>query len=108
MDTPELSTPDLFAHREALRLPASKVVDWSARAWFSISSPCSRSTRSWLWSIPKPTESGPAWTARVASTVSPMEVVARTSFCPLVIRMGESVSLPSARWLGPGPRGWAA
>jgi len=27
MDTPELSRPDLFAHREALRLPASKVVE---------------------------------------------------------------------------------
>jgi hypothetical protein len=27
MDTPSLSRPDLFAHREALRLPASKVVE---------------------------------------------------------------------------------
>ena len=27
MDTPELSRPDLFAHREALRFPASKVVE---------------------------------------------------------------------------------
>ena len=27
MDTPELSRPDLSAHREALRLPASKVVE---------------------------------------------------------------------------------
>jgi hypothetical protein len=27
MDTPELSRPDLFAHREALRLPASKVIE---------------------------------------------------------------------------------
>ena len=27
MDTPLLSRPDLFAHREALRLPASKVVE---------------------------------------------------------------------------------
>jgi hypothetical protein len=27
MDTQELSRPDLFAHREALRLPASKVVE---------------------------------------------------------------------------------
>jgi len=27
MDTPLLPTPDLFAHREALRLPASKVVE---------------------------------------------------------------------------------
>ena len=27
MDTPELSSPDLFAHREALRLPASKVAE---------------------------------------------------------------------------------
>jgi hypothetical protein len=27
MDTPELSRPDLFAHREAVRLPASKVVE---------------------------------------------------------------------------------
>ena len=27
MDTPLLLMPDLFAHREALRLPASKVVE---------------------------------------------------------------------------------
>ena len=27
MDTPELSRPDLSAHREALRLPATKVVE---------------------------------------------------------------------------------
>ncbi|MFZ0744765.1 MAG: DUF2384 domain-containing protein [Terracidiphilus sp.] len=27
MDTPLLARPDLFAHREALRLPASKVVE---------------------------------------------------------------------------------
>ena len=27
MDTPSLPRPDLFAHREALRLPASKVVE---------------------------------------------------------------------------------
>ena len=27
MDTPSLSRPDLFAHREALQLPASKVVE---------------------------------------------------------------------------------
>ena len=27
MDTPGLSRPDMFAHREALRLPASKVVE---------------------------------------------------------------------------------
>ncbi|MGA3347282.1 MAG: DUF2384 domain-containing protein [Terracidiphilus sp.] len=27
MDTPLLSRPDLFAHREALRLPASKMVE---------------------------------------------------------------------------------
>ena len=27
MDTPELSRPDLFAHREVLRLPASKVIE---------------------------------------------------------------------------------
>jgi hypothetical protein len=27
MDAPELSRPDLFAHREALHLPASKIVE---------------------------------------------------------------------------------